>query len=99
MIPETWKIADRGSDQHGEWVWINRVQGNRPTSWKLYRTEDGWRIFKVIFSKENRGMNNSSEREKNYVSHQACPCHGKGIRLSDNRIDRTLLQLAGADYA
>lgn len=89
----------RGEDSQGAWVWIDRIQGTRTSAWKLYRVNGEWRAFKVLFSKENVGLNNTPERVKTYEHHEACRCHARGIRLRGNRLDRTLIALANATYA
>ncbi len=90
---DMWNV-EAGNDQHGRFVWIDRIRNGRTTAWKLYRMPDGrWRYFKVLFSRENLGLNFTAEREKSYNG-DACPCHGRGVKLTDSKLDRTLLYLA-----
>jgi hypothetical protein len=98
-IEDNWTVVQRGRDDHGEWVWVERVRDTgasyRVTAWKLYRTAKGWRYFRVLFSRENAGLNGIPEREKRYDHSEghACPCHAQGVKLTDSKLDRTLLYL------
>lgn len=94
LVPEEWEVILRDGDE----VIITRIlheDRDRLTTWRLKRaivTRDcrpvqDWRITDIFFSQVNEGEDGKPTRLKDY---------GKGIRLSDNLIDRTLRELANA---
>jgi hypothetical protein len=81
---------------------VSRNNGGRVTVWQLRLTAKGWRVMEILFSQANPGCNLTLERHKSYDGQ--CQdflggCwdrrqHPNGIRLTDSRIDRTLLDYA-----
>lgn len=95
LVPEEWAVIARD----GESVLISRIKheaSDRLTTWKLIRsieTRDGkrvpdWRIIAIFFSQPNEGLDGHPQRLKDYGD--------RGIRLSDNAIDRRLRAMANA---
>lgn len=96
LVPESWAVIAR----EGETVIVSRLKHyyvtDRLTTWKLVRsieTRDGrrvpdWRITHIFFSEPNEGLDGIPQRLKDYGD--------RGIRLSDNVIDRRLRAMANA---
>lgn len=94
MLPEAWTLLSRSATE----TVVSRNQNGRLTVWHLEDRGKGWRIFKVTFSKDNKGCNLVSERMKYYEGDckefkGGCwdqQLHANGQRLTDQRFHRIL---------
>jgi hypothetical protein len=95
MLPETWTLLRRTND----FCMVQRAVDGRTTLWTLQDRGAGWRVYAIRFSKLNAGTNKTPERTKVYTGKckaglglcNGGSTHKNGIRLTDSRIDRILL--------
>jgi hypothetical protein len=92
-MEETWTLLGAKPEE----VMVMRNNGGRKMIWTLRPYGESWRVFAIRFSRPNVGCNGKAERTKIYAGncdHDLCwnaSQHKNGIKLSDSRIDRILM--------